>query len=641
MDCLDDNRLLTQKVLRDFDLAVTFYSSSYVDTLLAGVPIVFLDRAELGLTFPELLHPLIRSVHDPTQLSDVAAHFAMSGTFPSNPRGEFVDAHLSVVRNPASAVADVVMQATLREQSPPSVGVASSDPIMTAPRTPGIDTQSLLLDILDSVLPPQGLLVVGDDFSYLTGVAVPILTYSQQLAGNPAASIRFANLRALRATDRLMAACVGSSQVLFNSAASFWRWDHSAQVARWLIDQGIPVALFLHETAFTAERAMRESPERFGAFLRILPDMRVLCVSHQQASYVKSLGARDTVVVYNAVPESHRQSVRSHTTRTTTRVLMVGTVQDRKGPDLFSRVAELADASAFSFEFRWVGPRTQSLSPQTYLSDLVDWVGPVSRQEVQRELLNADVLLLPSVDDPMPLAAIEAVGNELRVVTSAGVGTAEILEGIQGYASFAEYTPPSALAALQRVMQADVDRAAYSRVAEVFRPSAFALRLNVALHFARVGGNQLVRGDGSQISRVPFTNELFLDALSNSDFERAAYIGEAILRERSAPRIACRLASLYLDLGRSRDARTAFGRAIATANDKTDWLRIAEAASGINCDYEGLATVAAQQALRAGSRNPKALALAAPRTPRRAGSGPGSGFGRRIRSALGSDRRDG
>jgi hypothetical protein len=160
---------------------------------------------------------------------------------------------------------------------------------------------------------------------------------------------------------------------------------------------------------------------------------------------------------------------------------MVGTVQERKGVDLFSRVADLAADRHPDWRFEWAGAAPGPLPPEVHRSDRVAWLGRLERDRITELLAASDVFFLSSRDDPMPLAALEAIGAGLRVVSSERVGAFELLSGAQGYTAFAEPTPEAALRAIESALTTVPDPERWREVRARFTVEAFAERMRGAL----------------------------------------------------------------------------------------------------------------------------------------------------------------
>jgi glycosyltransferase involved in cell wall biosynthesis len=91
------------------------------------------------------------------------------------------------------------------------------------------------------------------------------------------------------------------------------------------------------------------------------------------------------------------------------------------------------------------------------------------------------VLFLSSIDDPQPLACLEALALGKRVVAYSGTGTAEIVENIPGCRVFSKYEAPSAIDAINSALHDQEDLVAIrSRLNEIAGIDSFAHRIDMA-----------------------------------------------------------------------------------------------------------------------------------------------------------------
>ncbi|GIG67606.1 glycosyltransferase family 4 protein [Phytomonospora endophytica] len=456
------------------DLVVTSLEALYPETLRAGIPLVHHRLGDRVL--PDLRHNLIRTTRGTGELGEVALRLKVDGRFRGNPTGEPVEHYLAFHSDVAERVLAVVEEAALPVPPPPPGRTGTGPRASLAERA--------LDEIRDRIRRPRSVAVIGTDFGYVTGVAVPVLTYTRDLVAAGPVDVRYIDIWAFSSVEGVLAAIEGCEQVLINSLAFFWRNWLGSRVAEALLEARVPTAVYVHETEYVFNHEAATRGVRHERLLELLPRLRVLCVSRAQADFYRKLGARNPVVVYNTVPLDDRPPRARAAVGERPRIVMVGTVQDRKGVDLFSRVAERA--AGLPWDFAWYGHRG-GVSGSALESPRVDWRGAMPRRRVRAELARADVLFLSSVDDPMPLAVIEAVQQRLRIVTYDRVGSKEILEGVGGYRGFGEYTPGAALDAIAAVLADDVDEDAYGEVEELFAPARFAERMSTALSLAHDG----------------------------------------------------------------------------------------------------------------------------------------------------------
>ncbi|MEO3750367.1 glycosyltransferase family 4 protein [Streptomyces sp. B6B3] len=675
---LSADGLLDAAALAWYDLAVTFFSTSYLQTLRAGLPLVLYNPPPLNIVFPTVHHPLLRNVGSLEELAAVALRLRNARAFLANQHGTPLEHFLALDEEvgarvlrvietatrfaaPAEDPADPALTATIAPpagaRTAPADGVgddavalsrapgagatapahpaARPGPAATPPGTgtgTGTDTGPLRIAAPDHPAPdetpslaeralrdvqrragrPTTLAVLGTSFSYGTGVALPVLTYTQSLVAHSPVDVRYFDLAAFPYPEHAADALGGAETVLVNSLAPFWRCAVTNDLVGTLLDAGRPVHLYAHETEYVLGYEAQRCPERHRALLRLLPRMRVLCVSRAQADMFRQLGVPDPIVVYNTVPrDGHRRPARRRPGVDRPRVVMVGTVQDRKGVDLFSRVAELAHARGLPWRFAWIGRRTPRVAEGSLQSDRVAWLGALSRDRVREELAASDAFFLSSVDDPMPLSVVEAVQHRLRVVAYRRVGSHEVLDGVRGYRAFAEYEPAAALAALRDALDEEVSPAAYREVAELFDAPAFAARMSAALGLGLTPG---VAGLDEPAARRRFAAVLdqhlehraeeFRMLLGAGREESALRVGREILRRQPSTDVLTGMAEVHARHGRTAEAMQLLG-AVACLGGRRFlvWREISRIAGLLGPEGRSLRRFAEREGRRIRSRN--------------------------------------
>ncbi|GAA1285601.1 hypothetical protein Psi02_66240 [Planotetraspora silvatica] len=589
--------------LRPYDLAVTFFSTTYLQTLRAGTPLVLYNPERLNIVFPVIQHAMLRNVGSIGALTDVALQLKTSATFAGNAHGEPLDHFLSFGDGVADNILDVITGARVpREPSPAPVERATSSPV-SAPATLA---ERALADVRDRVTRPHSLAVLGDDFSYATGVAVPVLTYTQSLLARSPVAVHYFDIQAFSTVGDVLAALRDMEVVLVNSLAFFWRSPIANAVVRALVESGVRVAVYVHETQWVMDYEARIRGDRHTDMLELLPLVQLLCVSKAQADLFRILGARDPMIVYNTVPRDPERRRAREGVSSESRIVMVGSVQDRKGVDLFSRVAERARALGLPWRFTWIGQRTRRLGESTLVSDAVEWLGPLPRRRVRRELAESDVFFLSSVDDPMPLSVIEAVQQRLRVVTYERVGSHEVLAGVSGYRSFGEYTPDAAFAALQAVLCEPISEDGFREVEDLFDIPAFTERMSTALSLPRSadagrsnGGLYDERLAARAEQRLDFRVAEFKELYDSGRHDDALRVGNTVLLDRSPMDVLLGMADILAQEGELTEARRLLTVAALNAGDRAKaWLTIGRLARGLGPGGKALSTIAAYEALR-------------------------------------------
>ncbi|MFT3734610.1 MAG: glycosyltransferase family 4 protein [Rhodocyclaceae bacterium] len=109
-------------------------------------------------------------------------------------------------------------------------------------------------------------------------------------------------------------------------------------------------------------------------------------------------------------------------------ILYVGSGYERKGVGVLLKALarpELADAQLWVVGKDKAQKQFEALARKLGVADRVRFEGP--QQDVARYLGAADVFALPTLYDPMPNAAMEALASGLPTLTSVSCGTAELL----------------------------------------------------------------------------------------------------------------------------------------------------------------------------------------------------------------------
>ncbi|SER37586.1 Glycosyl transferases group 1 [Streptomyces sp. yr375] len=233
----------------------------------------------------------------------------------------------------------------------------------------------------------------------------------------------------------------------------------------------------------------------------------------------------------------------------------------------------------------------------------------LSRDRVREELAASDVFFLSSVDDPMPLSVVEAVQQRLRTVTYHRVGSREVLEGVAGYRSFAEYTPEAALDALRRVLDEEVSETDYRDVQELFDIPAFAARMTAALGLETRGGRPDGDGTGSGSPNERFSAVLarhgtylaedFVRHFTAGRHDDALRVGTEILRRRQPVDVLVGMAEIRARRGEPEEAcRLLAAAAIAGGDRARVWTEVARVADLLGARGRSIRQLARKEAVR-------------------------------------------
>lgn len=177
--------------------------------------------------------------------------------------------------------------------------------------------------------------------------------------------------------------------------------------------------------------------------------------------------AKLAVVPETATPRTAPPSQRPPHARP--RILFVGQIDVRKGIAYLVEAFRVLDGRA---TLRLVGPADrQLLAKLSPLPDGVEIVGPRSGERLAAEFRDADLFVLPSVEDGFGLAVVEAMAAGLPVIVSDHAGSADLVDdGRNGFV-----VPARDAAALARQLDALVcDPNLRARMGEAARTTALA-----------------------------------------------------------------------------------------------------------------------------------------------------------------------
>jgi hypothetical protein len=116
--------LLDGPALTGYDLAVTFFSTTYLQTLRAGVPLVLYNPEPLNIVFPTIHHPLLRNAGTLEELAAIALRLRHSGSFLPNQHGAPIEHFIAF----GDGVAGRILRAVETAEPPPRNEEAAPTP---------------------------------------------------------------------------------------------------------------------------------------------------------------------------------------------------------------------------------------------------------------------------------------------------------------------------------------------------------------------------------------------------------------------------------------------------------------------------------------------------------------------------------
>jgi glycosyltransferase involved in cell wall biosynthesis len=218
---------------------------------------------------------------------------------------------------------------------------------------------------------------------------------------------------------------------------------------------GIPVVLHLH--AAQLHHFYRSLPRPLQMLTRWVFSLPTSCVvlgSAARRFVTQELGvpAHRVEIIINGVPEpTHARRIAAE--QTVQRVLFLGNLSERKGVSDLLQALALPGIDAPRTEVILAGggdiEAYRVKAEQLGIEKLVDFAGWSDQQQVARLMARADVLILPSYDEGLPLVILEAMANGVAVICSpVGEIPSVLTDGVN-----ACFVQPGDVAGISHVLQ--------------------------------------------------------------------------------------------------------------------------------------------------------------------------------------------
>ena len=185
---------------------------------------------------------------------------------------------------------------------------------------------------------------------------------------------------------------------------------------------GLPVVLHLHAAQLHHFYAGLPAPlKALTRWVFSLPDSCVVLGHAARRFVIDTLGvdASRVSILINGVPEPTVARRRSWP-EAHKRVLFVGNLSERKGVSDLLEALALADLDPTQVKVRMAGGGDvagyAAKAAQLGLGEMVRFEGWCNQQQVAKLMARADVLVLPSYDEGLPLVILEAMANGVAVV---------------------------------------------------------------------------------------------------------------------------------------------------------------------------------------------------------------------------------
>lgn len=146
-------------------------------------------------------------------------------------------------------------------------------------------------------------------------------------------------------------------------------------------------------------------------------------------------------------------------------VLYLARLQARKRPMEFVGAAKALADRFPDARFRMVGPdegegdQVKQAIQASGLGDRLAWDGPADRDGCRRAMAEADIYVLPSVDEPYPMSVLEAMGAHLPVIITESCGLAPAVDAGRAGTVTSEQSG-AIIAAVEKFLADPAERAA-------------------------------------------------------------------------------------------------------------------------------------------------------------------------------------
>lgn len=197
----------------------------------------------------------------------------------------------------------------------------------------------------------------------------------------------------------------------------------------------------------------------------------ITAVSSFVADLAERAYGRRPEIILNGISLGPRPEISVHTP---SRLIMVGRLSVQKNPLLALRALALVKELPWDFQIIGDGPLRAEMEDWTQrlgLADKVKFRGWLDSSEVAAEMSDSDILLLTSLSEGLPMAAIEALDRGLAIISSRIGGVTDVVEENRN-GVLCDLTPESFAGALRKLFERPDDlrkmREASSRLAHRF-----------------------------------------------------------------------------------------------------------------------------------------------------------------------------
>jgi len=190
---------------------------------------------------------------------------------------------------------------------------------------------------------------------------------------------------------------------------------------------GIPVVLHIHELEksfmqFVDKTDLSDFGNWADAFIAVSEEIRDFLVYKLNCENKKVIVIHEFVSLKEIIDKS-KQKISDFKKTEETLIMCLGTVCKRKGGDIMFDTHKLIKKRGFDFQFAWIGPVFEEKEIQRSVEKRDKDFAILGDKANPFPYLNiCDIFVLPSREDPFPLAALEAMALGKPIIAFKGSG---------------------------------------------------------------------------------------------------------------------------------------------------------------------------------------------------------------------------
>ncbi|MDM8119940.1 glycosyltransferase family 4 protein [Succinatimonas hippei] len=445
-----EDGFISDEDLTKYDLVFTYFSTIYTQAIKVKVPVIFYCLRSCRIWMPSIGNEFIKNCYNLEELSDFLKKYDINNIFEPN---EITSTNnLSYYLKRRGAQKDIATYIINNDDNVPY----EKDIILN------LCDSNISLDLFSKSLIPQipkNVLIISHDFSLNTGVAVSALNFGDYITNNLGVNCKYYIINGSTTLEDLQKITSTFSYIVINSVAAFFRYSTLLDFIKTLSKKKY-IYIYVHESSMMFEHALKSKKMEINTkkFIAFAKNLFFLFVSNKQKDELKKFNIINGVVVYNCISQyvqvncniSHKELFKNPNYK---RILMIGSIQPRKGVDLFVKTSRLSKSIGNKYKFIWIGSITKDWNePLPYD---VDWLGKLSKEQTLFCIQQCDVVFISSLEESFSLVAAEAALFNKKVVCYSQLGITELFDDTIGFYTFNEYTESAALSAIEKAIITD------------------------------------------------------------------------------------------------------------------------------------------------------------------------------------------